>query len=358
MGYGFIRAAEALQWANGSEQTRTYLSKINGDKPRKAQYLELYCRWAGLTPEQLIGLKMNPDPNHYVDAERLLDKFVLDDTGLPECTRWNISNAVRGFYTKNYHRLEQSGKIEYSTVKSQHTPSKRERFELYKACYTPRDKVLVLIPNCTAIALDTLHYLHFSMFEDGWVRPEVDCPHISIGSEYLKGHGKGRYKGTRQETVITPECKQVIIEYRDWYSKTFNYIWRREDHVLLDVRQHVGKPLGRNGIIAAVRDIKERANVCFGVHDGRRVVQTALENVGCPPNWIKKIKGRKVSGEESPYSKPAIEQLRAKYREALGELQFLGEGYHANDERLSQEEIKIARTIIEAVKDGKLVFKP
>ena len=52
-------------------------------------------------------------------------------------------------------------------------------------------------------------------------------------------------------------------------------------------------------------------------------MQTALESVGCPGNWIKKIKGRKCSGEEAPYSKPAIEQLRKKYAEALPELEFL-----------------------------------
>jgi hypothetical protein len=47
--------------------------------------------------------------------------------------------------------------------------------------------------------------------------------------------------------------------------------------------------------------------------------------VGTCENWIRKIKGRKIRGEEQPYSKPAIEQLRAKYREALPELEFLSQ---------------------------------
>ena len=64
----------------------------------------------------------------------------------------------------------------------------------------------------------------------------------------------------------------------------------------------------------------------FSIHDGRRLVETALENVGTSRNWIQKIKGRKVRGEDAPYSKPAIEQLRGKYRECVGDLEFLGVG--------------------------------
>ena len=72
-----------------------------------------------------------------------------------------------------------------------------------------------------------------------------------------------------------------------------------------------------------VQVISERAGIPFSIHDGRRIVETALENVSTPRNWIQKVKGRKVRGEDAPYSKPAIEQLRHKYREALPELEFI-----------------------------------
>lgn len=349
------KPAEALEWANSFETSKNYLAKINGDKARKAQYLNLYCIWANLNPEELILLKMNPDPNHYVDAEKLLDRFATSSIDLPESSRWNVSNTVRGFFTKNYHRLEQAGKIEYVTQKTQHTPSKHERFDLYRSCYHPRDKALIMVPLCSAIALDTLSHLSYSMFENDWLRQDI--PHISISGEFLKGHGKGKYRGTRQETFITPECKRTLIEYREWYTKTFNYVWHRDDYVFLDIRQNIGKRLDRFGIVAAVRDVKDRANLSFGVHDGRRVVQTALENAGCPPNWVKKIKGRKVSGEESPYSKPCIEQLRAKYREALGELEFLGAGFKSDSVGLTDEEIKIAKTFVDLIKSGDFELK-
>lgn len=40
---------------------------------------------------------------------------------------------------------------------------------------------------------------------------------------------------------------------------------------------------------------------------------------------LKKSKDAKCQGEEAPYSKPNIEQLRQKYREALPDLEFLSE---------------------------------
>jgi hypothetical protein len=54
-------------------------------------------------------------------------------------------------------------------------------------------------------------------------------------------------------------------------------------------------------------------------------VETALEETKINPNWARKIRGRKVRGEESPYSRPAIEQLRNAYKEAVPLLQFTSE---------------------------------
>jgi hypothetical protein len=58
------------------------------------------------------------------------------------------------------------------------------------------------------------------------------------------------------------------------------------------------------------------------LHDGRRWVNTALEQIAISENWARKIRGRKVRGEEAPYSQPAINQLREKFREAVPLLQF------------------------------------
>jgi hypothetical protein len=47
-----------------------------------------------------------------------------------------------------------------------------------------------------------------------------------------------------------------------------------------------------------------------------------LEQIGISSNWARKIRGRKVKGEEAPYSQPNIEALRAKFREAVPLLEF------------------------------------
>jgi hypothetical protein len=74
-----------------------------------------------------------------------------------------------------------------------------------------------------------------------------------------------------------------------------------------------------------VNRLAKEAGVKFSLHDGRRWVNTALEQIGISPNWARKIRGRKVKEEEAPYSQPAIEQLRMKFREAVPLLEFTSE---------------------------------
>jgi hypothetical protein len=310
------------------ECVRFYLQRLNANKARAAVFIYLYCEWADKTPEQLLDLK---DSFESSEAERLLDRFTIAETDFPDSIRWNMINAVKAFYRANYRQLQSAaGAFDYVVKKSKGAPSKAVRLALFKACYTPRDRALVMASTCTAIARETLSLIRWKHFEEDWLQQDVPC--IQIPSALIKGHGKGKYKGVKQVSFLTPEAKRVFREYRDWYSKTFNHVWREDDYVFLIVRakvrgevreEHV--PLDKDGISSALIRISERAGVDFSSHDGRRIVQTALENHGVSPQWIRKIKGRKVKGEESPYSKPAIEQLRAKYREALPDLQFLSQ---------------------------------
>jgi hypothetical protein len=162
--------------------------------------------------------------------------------------------------------------------------------------------------------------LTWSHFEPGW--EAQDIPHISLPPECIKGHGKGKYQNVRQETFLTPEARVELIKYRCWMTRRYGVRWTEDMHVFLSVEQP-HEALTYFGLNRTVKNISEKSGVAFSVHDGRRIVQTALESVSTSENWIRKVKGRKVRGEEAPYSKPAIEQLRGKYREALHELEFL-----------------------------------
>lgn len=310
-----------MSWTEKYPTVLNYLSKINSYRERAATDLYLYCEWAGKTPDELLALKNSFES---LDAEKLLDKFVYSKVSFPDTRKWQITMKVRGFYRANYRSLASSaGKMEYPPAKAQHAPSKQKRKIFLESCYTPRDEALVMAASCTALALETLSMLRWYHFEEDWQQQEI--PHISVPSDLLKGHGKGKYRGVRQETFLTPEAKAVFIRYREWFAKQFKHKWIEDDYVFLSTKRNIGEPITRSVMAVRMKRLSERSGVPWSIHDGRRIVQTALENVGTSSNWIKKVKGRKVSGEESPYSKPNIEQLRQKYREALPDLEFLSE---------------------------------
>jgi hypothetical protein len=55
------------------------------------------------------------------------------------------------------------------------------------------------------------------------------------------------------------------------------------------------------------------------------------------------MKGRKVPGAQNPYTIPPIEKLRAKYREALADLEFLSETENAeNRTKIRELELEVS----------------
>ena len=321
--YAYTRTTVIDHWANRFSSVRNWLTKLNGTKELRALDLFHFCDWADKSPDELLAMKCSFEN---IDVEKLLDRFVVE-APLPEGLRFRSSIAVHSFFRWNYKQIQtESGKIEYVQKRPQRVPSPAQRLELFKACYNPRDRALICISCCSAIALESMHELRWSHFERDWCKQDV--PHVSLPPELVKGHGRGRYRGVRQETFLTPEAKRELLKYREYMTKEFAHKWSDNDFVFLSLeknREGAYMPLSYNGLGNAVLTISQRAEVPFSIHDGRRIVETALENIGMPRNWIQKVKGRKVRGEDSPYSKPAIEQLRAKYREALPELEFLSE---------------------------------
>jgi len=95
----------------------------------------------------------------------------------------------------------------------------------------------------------------------------------------------------------------------------------RDMHVYLTLKKPF-RPISYKALGKIVYDIAKRAGVEYSLHDARRYVQTALEEARLPANWARKIRGRKVRGEESPYSRPEIEKLCAAFKEALPYLMF------------------------------------
>jgi len=312
-----LKFGECLEWAQRYEAVRQWLPHLQ-NKKQNAYYLWRFCKWADKTPDELFKIRTENNSGHKM--EKLLDRFVADES-LKNSVRVCASNAVKSFFKWNYEDLpDKSGQITQMKQKPYRNPTKDVLRRLQAVCYNPRDRALVSFVNNTAIALETLACIQWLHFEEDWETQET--PHISVPDKFLKGHGIGKWKGVRQETFLTPQAKRDLIFYRDWLRRKGAVI-TRESHVWLQVEEPFAS-LDKVGIKGAFFDLAKRAGVKFSAHDGRRYVQTALEHpdVGMPPNWIQKIKGRKVRGEHAPYSQPAIEKLREVYRKAVPILEF------------------------------------
>jgi len=298
----------------------------------------LFCEWASKSPDELLTLKKNGD----LEMEYLLDEFVGLD-GTPEAPytnsiMWNCVQAVRSFFKKNYFSLEPAaGKMVLRKVKPYRKHTRAQAMEIYRACYDPRDQSLVCTVFCTAMARETLMELRWTHFEEDWMNQEI--PHISLPSELLKGHGVGRWQGVRQETFLTPEAKRELLYYRDWMENIRGRKFREDDHVYLSVHEPYGK-LKEPTLAAIHLRLSARLPFGFSWHDGRRYVQTALEEAGWPHSWIQKVKGRKLRGEDNPYSRPEIEKLREAYKRALPNLCFLD--VEAVTSKIEMDNVKLA----------------
>ena len=96
----------------------------------------------------------------------------------------------------------------------------------------------------------------------------------------------------------------------------------KDDYIFLSTHKPYNK-LSYRRLGHVIYELSKASNVPFSPHDARRFVETALEEAGMHPNWTRRIRGRKVSGSENPYSRPEIEKLRQKYMDALQYLEFV-----------------------------------
>jgi hypothetical protein len=197
--------------------------------------------------------------------------------------------------------------------------------------------------SSTAIAKETLSQLKWKYLEEGWEKISLPC--INIPAELLKGQGVGRYKGMRQITFLTPEAQKDLIFYHDWLEAKMGCKLTPDDHIFLEIsRPYKEKgslpqivkynPLEYDTLGTMICRLSKNAGVKFTWHDARRYVNTALEQIAISSNWAREIRGRSVRGEEAPYSRPAIDQLRAKFAEAVPLLEFMSETPKGVDDRL------------------------
>jgi integrase len=332
-------------WASEYPEVERWLSKIQQKKAGAYSFYR-FCEYVKKTPTELLALKtkdMTTNPPQNV-VEKLLDDFCGDKAAdFTNAERFNISISVKSFFKWNYCDLAKaSGNVELEKVKPYNALTKEVLRKLYDRARNPRDRALVMFVSCTGIAKETLSKLKWSHLEESWERKELPC--LRIESELLKGHGHGKYKGVQQITFLTPEAKRELLNYKDWLEGRMGRKLESTDNIWRSIYEPF-EPLGYEVLGVTVNRMSKEAGAKFSLHDGRRWVNTALEQIGISPNWARKIRGRKVKGEEAPYSQPAIEQLRAKFREAVPLLEFTsGESKILEDRVRELEEFKAGLT--------------
>ena len=352
-----ITRKEALEWADQHEETKQWLGrfKIGITKIRYARYLLTYCRYTGLNPGQLIELKQQQQ-NH--DAEKLLDRFVAE-ADIPQSTVGNISIAVKSFYKWNYEDLARaSGRVVRAKIHPYRTPTQKDLKRLIIAT-NPRDKAVILFMAATRVREKTVCLLNWDHLWHDLFEEPTDPPHIPIMARDLKGGGGNNYAGLEQHTFLTPDSKKALLEYKEWREKRTGETITRKSPLFKSVyrrslaNERVTTDLIRKILVRA----SKRTGLKFSPHDLGRFTQTQLENAGIQPNWIKKIVGHKVRGEENPYSRPKIEQLREAYKRAIPflttEIEETIPGLKERDKRIEdlQEKVRQLRTVDQDVED-------
>ncbi len=304
-------------WAERYDEVKRWLTRIQ-EKQLNAFDLYRFCQWSGKSPTELLALKSNPASK---EAEALLDDFVAENkAGFKNSVKFRVTTAVKSFFKHNYCDLARAcGVVQLEKVKPYNKPSKQNLRKLWSWSSNLRDKALITFVNSTAIAKETLSQLKWKHIQDDWEQADLPC--INLPSEILKGHGRGRYKGVQQITFLTPEAVRDLKLYKEWIEQKLGRTLTAEDNVWLETRAPF-KPLAYEEYGKLIWRLSKGAGVQFSLHDARRYVNTALEEIGMVPNWARKIRGRKVKGEEAPYSQPAIDQLRAKFAEAVPLLEF------------------------------------
>jgi len=305
------------QWASKYPKVMTWLSKLQ-KKGQAAWFLWLYCTGVNRTPDDLLALKEDPRSR---EAEYLLDKFVADNPlSLPNSLMVNAAIATKSFYRHNYSALAStSGAVSLIKQKPYRRHSKEELLRIYRSAQNPRDRSLVTFAFSTAIAAETLTKVQWKHLEPDWETRET--PYIGLPSSIIKGHGIGKYQGVEQHTFLTPEAKRDLIEYKDWLERIKGLHITPEDYVFVELHPPY-KSMAMSTLSKVPTQLSKRSGIGFSWHDARRYVETALEEIRINPNWARKIRGRKVKGEEAPYSRPNVEQLRSKYLEAVPLLEF------------------------------------
>jgi integrase len=281
-------------------------------RERYLKDLEAYCAFQNKDPDELLEIKRTQKEPV---AEKMLDKFALE-WNRPESVKVSAIKAIRSFYLANYLDLAKragSG-TKYRRVKPIRNPTQAQLREMCLGRHI-RDIAMINVFSSSGFREETLSRLDWSHALESWAWNGIDPVHIPVMGDELKGGGLGKYRDLEQHAFLVPHATRMLLKYKDWRESRGEKI--RDESPLFATLTRSPRRLNTRIIRFILESACNGKPFVFSPHDLRRFTQTQLEQARVQPNWIRKMLGKKVGGEEAPYSQPKLEQLREAFRAAI-----------------------------------------
>jgi len=274
-----------------------------GTRYNYTRSMMMYTEFCGLTPQELLDLKEKGG----IKAERLLDRFVATAEGLSEPKKRIAVTAIHSFYKHNYLDLAvRSGycKVRYVSANNQRCPTQDELRRMVPNSHIRNDAIVNVISS-GGFRSGTVLKLTWGDFHELWTWDGETPVYVFVDSARLKGKG---YRGTvEQHCFMTAHASEVLLKYAEWYRSKRELTLESPLFISRGANQH-SRSFQRMGKMALWKAVTSLGS--YSPHDLRRFNQTQLEAARVNPNWIKKMQGKKLRGEDNPYSRPKIEQMR------------------------------------------------
>jgi hypothetical protein len=339
-------------WLLSFDSGKKWFSQITSPRTKEmySKGLKQYCEAVGKTPTELIALKVeglkNITSEKEFQAEELLNDFVYNNLDVTIHIRTSILNAVKSFYKANWRELNKNVGKNLSLPESQpRTPKLQDIMDMEETMTFQRDKAILWFLESTPVRHGTFVNLYWrdlkpvsellkkirkesqgqftrTLEEDERLAKLVPY-YIELGSERLKGSGKGKYKGVRHVGFLHHYAVEKLEMYKLELKKLGMTI-TPDTPIFLALstnRFNQGKGDRLKGINFIFSNACDMAwtdeNKKFSPQDMRDLLQGALEKVEVNKNLISPLISHKVSGVDKHYSNHDIEEFLQVFVKAL-----------------------------------------
>ncbi len=307
---------EVDEWTARSELTKAWSEKLRS-RITRANYTKHLYRFhllTGFAPEQLLEYSKEGKRSGEPIAERMIESQISKARSMG-VSKWIIRDmgiSVKSFYRENFYGISpKAGRLEIPRVKDYRCPTQEEVRGFTKGMNL-RDVALVEFIASAPLREESLSGLKLSSLWSELVNLREDRTiHVTVMGRAMKGGGVGKFANLEQHSFLHKEAADTLR----LYLRTREDV-KPEDPVFAPVRGEE-TVLDASSIRSQFLLASQKTGINLSPHDFRRFVQTQLEAARMQPNWIRKIMGKTVKGEEAPYSQPKIEALREAFKSAI-----------------------------------------